>query len=304
MISVIVPVYNGEKYLRQCLDSILAQTYADIEVLVVDDGSTDASAGIIHAYADADPRVQYMHKRNGGQSSARNYGLDMSHGEYVAFVDADDMLDPRFCEVMLLELGDADIVKCGFARGRVQCGAGAAVRFPPYCFIEKTLYQTQFHCSACAAVYRRSIFCNIRFAEGLYYEDLEIFYRLVEASGKNVAWIDITLYYYRDNPSSFINTFSEKRLDVLKVTEQIEEHYAGSPLHAAARDRRFAANYNMALLAGLNGRRDISRRCWALVKAYRREVMLNSRSRMKNRVGAAVSLFGRRISLFIAKIIN
>ncbi len=304
MISVIVPVYNGEKYLRECLDSILAQTCVDIEVLAVDDGSTDASAGIIRAYAKADTRVKYLHKPNGGLSSARNFGLDAAQGEYVTFVDADDMLAPRFCEVLLAELGDADIVKCGFSRRPVQCGPVEAKRFSPAYFIEKTLYQTRFHCSAWAGVYRRSLFSNVRFAEGLYYEDLDIFYRLVEASGKEVVWIDAPLYFYRDNPSSFLNTFTDKRLDVLKVTERIERHYAGTPLLAAARDRRYSANYNMALVAGLNGRHDISRQCWSLVKACRREVILNPRSRIKNRIGAAISYLGRRVSLLLAKIIE
>ncbi len=302
MISIIIPVYNGEKYLRECLDSILAQTCADIEVLAVDDGSADATADIIRGYAEADPRVRYIYKPNGGQSSARNCGLEYAKGEYVSFVDSDDTLLPEFCETLLSALGDADIAICGFSREPKKGCIPRPENIVASDFIEKTLYQTRFHNSAWAAVYRRSLFGDIRFAEGLYYEDLDIFYRLIEASGNDVVWIDAPLYVYRDNPASFINTFTPRRLDVLKVTAQIEKHYAGTPLLAAARDRRFSANYNMALLAGLDGRHDISRRCWSLVKAYRREVILNPRSRIKNRLGAAVSCLGRRISLLIAKI--
>jgi len=304
MVSVIVPVYNGEKYLGECLDSILDQTYGDIEVIVVDDGSTDATAEIIRRYASADPRVRYFFKDNGGLSSARNFGLRNANGELVTFVDADDKIAPRFCEIMLSELGDADIAKCGFSHKSTHHIPSPSVRLSPSYFIEKTLYQTQFHNSAWAAVYRRSLFDKVQFAEGLYYEDLDIFYKLVEASGKDVVWVGSPLYYYRENQGSFINTFTPKRLDVLAVTEQIEKHYASTEIARAARNRRFSANYNMALLCGLNGRTDISRQCWALVKSYRKEVLSDSDSRLKNRIGAAVSYLGRNFSLFIARIIK
>ncbi len=302
MISVIVPVYNGEKYLGECLDSILVQTYGDIEVIVVDDGSTDATAGIIRRYASSDPRVRYFYKENGGQSSARNFGLRNAGGKLVTFVDADDKIDPRFCEIMLSEMGDADIILCGFSHESTHHIPTPAVRLSPSYFIEKALYQTGFHNSAWAAVYRRTLFDKVLFAEGLYYEDLDIFYKLIEASGKDVVWVGSPLYYYRKNQGSFINTFTPKRLDVLAVTERIEKHYASTELARAARNRRFSANYNMTLLCGLNGHVDMSRRCWTIVKTYRKEVLSDSDSRLKNRIGAAVSYLGRKFSLFLARI--
>lgn len=304
MISVIVPVYNGEKYLPECLDSLLAQTYGDIEVIVVDDGSIDASSKIINRYARGDSRVRYLYKENGGQSSARNFGLDAAKGEYITFVDADDKLDPRFCETMLAALGDADIAICGFTHKPAGFTHVDAEVYSPAYFIEKTLYQTRFHNSACATLYRRSLFEKERFCEGLYYEDLDIFYRLVEASGKDVVWIGVPMYFYRENPTSFINSFSDKRLDALAVTEKIERHYYATPLARAARNRRFSANYNMALVCGLNRRTESSRRCWALVKEYRREVLFDRESRLKNRVGAAISYLGRNFSLLLAKIMG
>jgi len=304
MISVIVPVYDGERYIGECLDSILAQTYRDIEVVVVDDGSTDATAEIVHRYATADPRVRYLFKENGGLSSSRNFGLRNARGELVSFVDSDDMIDSRFCEILLSQLGDADIVKCAYSRKAARCDAPASIRFAPSVFIEKTLYQTRFHNSAWAAIYRKALFDKLQFVNGLYYEDLEIFYKLIEASGKDVVWIDSPFYYYRENSRSIINTFTLKRLDVLAVTEQIEKHYASTSLAGAARNRRFSANYNMSILFGLNGHREISRQCWSIVKSYRKEVLFDSAGRLKNRIGAAVSYLGLDFSLFIAKIIK
>lgn len=108
-ISIIVPVYNVDKYLSQCLDSILAQTYLDFEVLLVDDGSTDGSGTICDNYALKDSRIQVFHKTNGGVSSARNLGLDNASGEWVVFVDSDDWLSEIYCETLIKSCANADI---------------------------------------------------------------------------------------------------------------------------------------------------------------------------------------------------
>lgn len=112
LISVIVPVYNVEKYLRQCIDSILSQTYTNFELILVDDGSKDQSGEICNEYAEKDSRIRLFHKENGGVSSARNLGLDNAHGEYICFVDSDDWVDNTYIEDML-KPGDYDLVMQG-----------------------------------------------------------------------------------------------------------------------------------------------------------------------------------------------
>ena len=109
-ISVIVPVYNVEKYLRQCLDSILAQTFTDFELLLIDDGSLDTSGTICDEYAALDSRVRVFHKENGGVSSARNLGIDESKGELICFVDSDDWVEENYCQTIVDNIGDADIM--------------------------------------------------------------------------------------------------------------------------------------------------------------------------------------------------
>lgn len=115
LVSVIVPVFNAEKYLATCLDSLLAQTYECLEIILVDDGSTDASGVICDEYARRDTRVRVFHKENGGVSSARNKGLGVAGGEFVMFLDSDDWMHPEMCEVMLSEMAmkNADCVVCG-----------------------------------------------------------------------------------------------------------------------------------------------------------------------------------------------
>ena len=118
MISVIVPVYNVEKYLRQCLDSIVAQTYRDLEIILVDDGSIDASGAICDEYAVRDSRIKVVHQPNRGLSSARNTGLDLVSGEYTFFIDSDDWIHEKALERLLLAQAktNADLVLCNYQR--------------------------------------------------------------------------------------------------------------------------------------------------------------------------------------------
>ena len=114
LISVIVPVYNASRYLRRCVESIINQTYQQLEIILIDDGSTDESSSICYEYANKDKRVTVIHKENGGVSSARNMGMDKAKGHYLTFVDSDDCIHPRFCELMLNCIGQSDIAECHF----------------------------------------------------------------------------------------------------------------------------------------------------------------------------------------------
>jgi len=115
LISIIVPVYNSQSFLNECVDSILAQTHQNIEVILVDDGSIDQTGFICDEYARLDARVVVVHKSNGGVSAARNTGLDKAQGEYILFVDADDYIDPDMCQTLLIRIleKNADIAVCG-----------------------------------------------------------------------------------------------------------------------------------------------------------------------------------------------
>ena len=118
LISVVVPIYNVEHYLERCLDSIISQTYTNLEIILVDDGSTDRSGAIADAYAAKDSRVKVIHQKNGGLSIARNTGIEACRGEYLLFIDSDDYIAPNMCECLLSHLteADADIAIGGFYR--------------------------------------------------------------------------------------------------------------------------------------------------------------------------------------------
>ncbi len=300
-ISIIVPVYNALPFLDECIDSIRSQDFTDWELMLVDDGSTDGSGSVCDRAAEADARIRVLHIDNGGQARARNHGLDLAVGRYITFVDADDRLLPGALRTMIeaerAHGGDAVIVG-GFTRGTdTRPHAGTAQVYTAAQAIEHSLYQRGIEPNVWARLFPTELFRQIRFVDGLYYEDLEIFYRLLDAHHGPVVELPDTVYYYRPNPGSFINTWSERRLDVLTVTDALVERY-GSP---AARSRRLSAAFNMFVLAGRHGRRDVADRCWLTIKAGRHEAVADRRVRLKNKAAALLSYLGRRAFTLVAR---
>lgn len=304
LVSIIVPVYNAEKWLNQAISSIQAQTYTNWEAVIVDDGSTDNSYKTLCKLAELDNRLKVLHKENGGLSDARNFGLEYASGEYIYFLDADDMMMPESLERLLNE--NADIVIGGFVYSTVtpkKVKRGIAEYMSSGRAIERSLYQCPPMNSACGKLFKRKIFFpdGPRFLKGRWYEDLEIHHRLFERA-ETIAYLPEKLYFYRENESSFINNFSESRLDVLKVTDEILEKYTGTALEGAARDRRFSAYFNILTLGLKNNvRQEIIDRCWSVVKEGRFNALKDPKVRIKNKIGAAVSYLGLNFIRIISR---
>lgn len=306
MISVIVPVYNGEKYLRRCLDSLVGQNDGDVEVIVVDDGSTDSTAEIVRSY----PSVRYVFQKNAGQAAARNTGIDHATGSYIAFCDADDAYAPGALGRLrqaLETFGGCDIASAAFCESADEPEAWP-VPGPFACYdaeeaLRRILYQDGgFHCSVWAKLFRRHLFDEIRFVPGLYYEDLEITPRLY-AGCRKTAVTPSPLYFYRKNPLSFINTWHPRRLHALDVTESIVAFAAGRfpALLPAARSRRFSAYFNMFVEGVRHGDEDLAGRCYAMIKSERAAILADPRVRFKNKAGALASCFGKAFLRLLAR---
>ena len=204
LISVIVPVYNVENLLERCVDSILAQTYENLEVLLVDDGSKDSSGHICDAYGKKDSRVRVLHKENGGQSSARNMALDLAKGEYIAFVDSDDWIVADAYAAMLQQAQKHEVkLVCA---GRYDVESETMAVTPGLCPARKEVLSAEemlgrlFVWDNCDSapwdkLYHRSVFDHIRFPALSGSEDVSVVYRLIEAAGQ-VAMLDKPVYYY------------------------------------------------------------------------------------------------------------
>ena len=222
IISIIIPVYNVEKYLCKCIDSVLGQTYKELEIILVDDGSTDNSGVICDEYEKKDDRIKVIHKKNGGLSDARNCGLDNAIGEYIAFLDSDDWVDFKYIEILYENLRNynADISICNFRRVHDEKELlNNHNNIILYNNIE-ALQQIYTNKSVQAIVawnklYKKSIFKKNRFPKGKIHED-EYLIPILLYSTKRVVYTDKELVYYRQTPNSIMNSkFKLKNLDYL-----------------------------------------------------------------------------------------
>lgn len=222
-ISVIIPVYNVEAYLTKCLDSIINQTYHNLEILLVNDGSTDGSLAICNSYAAKDGRIQVVTKPNGGQSSARNLGISQMTGDYVSFVDSDDWLDLKMYETLVYYLNkyDADLSVCQAYycreghRFEPECDNGREYLIEGYNNMMGHIlpYQEPFmKFQAWNKLYKSELIGGVRFKEGQVYEEID-FERNVLKNAKKAVCFNIPLYYYRvGRPGSTISSFNTNRL--------------------------------------------------------------------------------------------
>ena len=199
MISVIVPVYNVEPYLRKCLDSIIGQTYRDLEILIIDDGSTDQSGKICDEYVALDGRIKVFHTDNRGVSAARNLGLDNAEGGYIGFVDSDDWIESDMYEVLLkrAEETGADVVECGWVRelpNRSEVRRRQELQLSHLSAVE-ALVCSKFSDNAWNKIWKSRCFSNIRFPEGRIYEDIATTFSIYFNCGC-VCAIDEIKYHY------------------------------------------------------------------------------------------------------------
>lgn len=303
LISVIIPVYNTEQYIAACLDSVLTQSHRNMEVIVVNDGSTDYSLQIAEKYAENDDRVKVYTQNNKGQAEARNHGLEVATGDYITFVDSDDMLLPKSLEVMIkfMELKGVDIIEGKLIEGIEHKQINYVKNLSSEIFdslqaIEFILYQRKGLPSPCGKIYRKELFDGLRFTNGIIYEDLDLFYKVYERADK-IALINYPVYFYRINEESTTHTWKPERLDVLKVTEDLENYISQKYPHLieAARDRRLSANFNMFALCSIHGNKENALKCWEIIKKYRKKSLLNPKVRIKNKAGILLSYFGKHI---------
>ena len=222
-LSVIVPVYKVEKYIHKCVESILNQTFTDFELILVDDGSPDDCGRICDEYAKKDARVRVIHKENGGQSSARNIGLDAARGEIIGFVDSDDDIDINMYQYLIefMDKEKLDLVFCD-----VYLIRGTRIREQSMYSSNKVLSREQglndnLICKIDNAVwnkiYKKDIFENLRFTEGIVYEDVRIMYKIFDRIKKSGYLKKSLYYYYKRKNSTIAQSFNSKsRYDCFK----------------------------------------------------------------------------------------
>ena len=232
-ISVIVPVYNVEQYLSRCMNSIINQSYSDIEIILIDDGSTDSSGQICDDYARSDNRIKVIHKKNGGLSDARNVGLDVACGEFIAFVDSDDFIHKDMFNILLNKMNkyECDIVESGF----IKVYENQKINEEEFINDKESIYNREeamvstimdHHCRNFVVnkLYKRKLWDGIRFPYGEFFEDVSTTYKVINKCSKLIK-IEQPLYYYIQRYGSITNSdFSIKKLnDHIKALDEMME---------------------------------------------------------------------------------
>ena len=263
LVSVIVPVYNVEGCLPACLDSILGQTYRNLEILLLDDGSQDGSGRICEEYGKRDDRIRFVRKeKNSGQADTRNLGLDLASGEFLMFIDSDDIVSADYVERlyrMAAETG-AGMASCGFRPFSSREEAGVIKRAGEKTdwsegevrvmereeALKSLFYKKEITASPCYRIFRREVFRQLRFEKGRIFEDLGLMYLAVDAAGK-IAWTPRVMYWYRQREGSTMHqeSFHARRMDRIYFSEKILDFAEDSDpgLLAAARARYFVSCY-------------------------------------------------------------
>lgn len=224
LISIIVPVYNVSKYLEKCVQSLIVQEYKNIEIILVDDGSTDGSGELCDVLAKEDERIKVIHKQNGGLSSARNAGIKFCSGDYIGFVDSDDYIEPQMYSKLMcaLKKNNADMVLCGFKcvdeNGEVLekiDGVRTELLSQEDMFDRIDTKNQKYWCYVIAwnKLYSRAIFDNVLFPEGRIHEDEFIIHHIISNCNLIVSLEDELYYYVQRKGSITATTFNAKRLD-------------------------------------------------------------------------------------------
>ena len=267
-LSIIIPVYQVEPYLERCINSVLGQTFLDYEVILVDDGSTDGSEKICDKYAARFEKITVIHKKNGGLSSARNRGIEAASGEYLMFLDSDDILHSRAAEleVQLLEENQADIVICPLARFKdiqeIDCNAfinETKVSIVSGLEAERGFFNNpaaNMYVSSCGKVFRSELFNDICFPEGRLFEDEFTTYKLYYLC-KRIVVIDCPLYFYFINDSGIT-----RNLDIVK---RMDEYDAQEERIAFFKGEGEVDLYHLSLLGFLQSAQ------WDLLMLYKNQ---------------------------------
>lgn len=303
MISVLVPVYNVEKYLRRCLDSILAQTYTDYEVILVDDGSTDQSGALCDAYAAEHACIRVIHQKNAGLAQVRNVSVAAARGEYITFVDSDDAIEPTCLEVLmrdLLETG-SDISICSWSEvsddgTRTELSwdlkeKGLQVWTTEQA-VKSLLYQNGIDNNSWGKLYTRAVLQDVVFPAGRLYEDIAVTYQIL-LKGKRICYRPEALYLYTCNTSGISQSaFSPRRMDLIDMAEamysDIEKRF---PSYLRAAQSRLLRAYIHVYLQ-IPDREDFKiyqQRVFTGIRTYSRGVAADPETKRGTRMAALIA---------------
>jgi len=314
LVSIIVPVYNVENYIVACVDSIIRQKYFNIEIILVDDGSTDKSGDICEKYKTTDSRIKVIHKKNGGLSDARNKGIEQAIGQYIMFIDSDDVVADSFVEHLYHLIGDtnAEIGICDLVHCYPKKNIEYMQETERYLYfteeaICQMLYQRSFLVSACGKIFKRKCFDDIQFPLGMLFEDCAIMYQIFDKVN-HIAYSNAKLYGYMHRENSITTKkFSKRDCDILTICSQIVEYMGNrsSVLQQAANSYQIVGALRIYLNAPKGTEFDKELRyCKQLIKKNSMGVLLDGKVRNKTKMAVLMFYLSRPIMPYVYKKID
>lgn len=313
LVSIIIPVFNVEKYISKCVDSVINQKYRNIEIIIIDDGSTDKSAEICKEYANEDNRIKIISQKNAGLSCARNVGIENSSGDYIMFVDGDDFISASMV-MRLLEVshvsgadyvcsesmnfmdGDDESAKIKI-NGYEQSGLIYEV-YEKEEAIRNMFYQKPSITGAYLKIYKRELFDKIKFPEKRYYEDLATTYKFMQEA-QRIVLLKEKHYAYRIRKDGIMNQkFNERKMDCIWVSNMMEKDFleASYDMKKAVECAAFRVNrivfVQTPLLSGY------SNEIYMYIKKYRRTVLFDESCRKYERLIALAAFGGKYVLRF------
>lgn len=293
------------------MNSVLAQTFSDFEIIAVDDGSTDNSAAIVEQFAAKDNRIVIIHQENKGLSEARNTGIKAACGNWITFVDSDDMLAPRFLQKLLdaakqnnasIACSDKQLFWKDSEIANGETATAQAIALSPEKALERALYQKEGpDYSAWSKLYDAQIWQSRRFTPGIYFEDMDCIPQvLLEA--KKVAFVPEPLYLNRRHNTSILATaYNRKKAELLNIAERICSLVKDKDveLQRAAHSNLFSASCSILMRTpDTDEFKDFRTRAWMHIKEHRQEALFNTGNRTRNKMAALISFGGKAIFKF------
>lgn len=309
-VSLIIPTYNCEKYIDDFMKSVINQTYSNVEIIIVNDGSTDRTENICRDYAKTDERIKIISKKNGGQASARNRALDICTGEYIAFADSDDILADDYIDTMVglaLE-NDADLVQGGYIKfwkeySVSEDGMGVE-KYNTSEALKEFCLQKKFVPAPWGKLIKRQTWGEVRFPEDMGYEDYAIMYKVI-GRAVNIVYSSKQIYFYRiHNESTQHSIYSDKKKDRLKIADELME-YIGADfpmIYQYAENRYCLAQLQFLMELPFDSKyRQDKREAYSNLLAHRKNVMKNKDIGIKMKVMLVSSLFGPNVLMVLGR---
>ena len=303
LISVILPVYNVEKYIDRCLESVLNQTYKNIEIILVDDGSKDNCPKICDEYAKKDNRVRVIHKTNGGLSDARNAGIKIAKGKYITLIDSDDYVEKDYVDFLynLIQESNAKMSICShtvlYENGtRLEKATHEHSILDAKTTLKRILYDDGIDLSAWAKMYKKELFDTVQYPKGRLFEDAATTYLLIDQCDKIAIGSESKYYYIIRSNSITTKSFSPKKMQLIQSTKEMCEYVKDKyPDLEKATDRRLMYAYLSTLSQLANSKEKYpneQKEIMKYIKPNRKQILKDKNITKRDRLGLYSTIFG------------